>query len=117
TKFGVAKNVTLISVKVCDASGGCDGSAILSGISFVGKQHTKSNNKNTVINMSLGGFGNDFNNAVVAVGKMGVHVVVAAGNDATNDCLVTPASAPNAIAVGATETDSDAIAIFSNFGN
>ncbi|CAG8666351.1 19950_t:CDS:2, partial [Racocetra persica] len=68
--------------------------------------------------MSIGGPKSDaVNNATVEVGKKGVHFVVAAGNDFGGDtCEISPASAPNAIAVGATVTDTDNITDFSNIG-
>ncbi|CAG8810172.1 4854_t:CDS:2, partial [Racocetra persica] len=67
--------------------------------------------------MSLGLFNSKtLNNATVEVGKRGIHVVAAAGNDAENTCLTTPASAPNVIAVGATDAKTDVIADFSNIG-
>ncbi|CAG8681733.1 2458_t:CDS:2 [Racocetra persica] len=68
--------------------------------------------------MSIGFFDTSFvlNNATAEVGLKGVHVVLAAGNSATNACLFTPQSAPNAITVAATETNTDSITDFSNFG-
>ncbi|CAG8510255.1 3288_t:CDS:2 [Cetraspora pellucida] len=116
--YGVAKNASIISIKVCNATGSCQYSDIIESLTYIGNQHTNSSNKNTVVNMSLGGgFSQITNNAVEELVKKGVHVVVAAGNSATDACTFSPASAPDAIAVGATNTSTDAIASFSNFGS
>ncbi|CAG8515591.1 24881_t:CDS:2 [Cetraspora pellucida] len=67
--------------------------------------------------MSIGGgFSQILNNVTDQLVNAGVHVVAAAGNSATDACNISPASAPNGIAVGATETRTDATADFSNFG-
>src|SRR5688572_27816950 len=67
--------------------------------------------------MSLGGnFDQVTNTAVEALTKIGVHVVVAAGNEAQDACNVSPGSEKTAITVGATENNSDDVTDFSNFG-
>ncbi|CAG8850729.1 36986_t:CDS:2, partial [Racocetra persica] len=117
TIYGVAKNVSLISVKACNASGFCDTSAVISALSFIGKQHIKGPNKNTVINMSFGFINLTVcNHAVIEVGKKGIHVVTSAGNLAEDACELSPASVPNAITVAATNSKDDNILSFSNFG-
>ncbi|CAG8732034.1 21275_t:CDS:2, partial [Racocetra persica] len=71
------------------------------------------------LGMSIAGPKSDvLNNATEEVGKKGVHVVVGAGNFGIDACEVSPASALNAITVGATDTDTDNdnIASFSNIG-
>ncbi|CAG8703230.1 26673_t:CDS:2 [Gigaspora margarita] len=90
---------------------------IIAGLAYVASQHANSTNKNTVVNMSLSGArAQALNDAVKALTDMGIHVVVAAGNGATDACNSSPASEPSAICVGATEDTSDAVTGFSNVG-
>ena len=70
----------------------------------------------SVISMSLGGPQSDaFNAAVAAAYEAGVLSVVAAGNSADEAVWYSPASAPEAITVGATD-NTNARAYFSNYG-
>ena len=70
-----------------------------------------------VANMSLGGrFSQTQNMAVADAVDAGVKIVVAAGNENTDACTVSPASEPKAITVGST-TSSDARSGFSNYGS
>jgi subtilisin family serine protease len=67
--------------------------------------------------MSLGGGLNPaINAAVKALTDKGVHVIVAAGNEAQDACNFSPASEKTAITVGATEDTSDKVTNFSNIG-
>ena len=47
----------------------------------------------------------------------GIHVVVAAGDKGGDACNISPASAPQAITVGATEKTTNSVATFSNTGS
>jgi subtilisin family serine protease len=67
--------------------------------------------------MSLNaGPSSSFDNAVANLVAAGVTVVVAAGNSAVDACGTSPARAPNAITVGASDV-SDHFATFSNYGS
>lgn len=69
------------------------------------------------MNMSLGGGqSNAINKAIEAIAAVGVVPVVAAGNEAQDAANTSPASAPNAITVGALDATTDQRASFSNFG-
>jgi subtilisin family serine protease len=115
--WGVAKNATLVAVKVCTGAGSCPNSAITCGIDYVTSQKVNNPGVPMVANMSLGGgFSQSENDAVEASIAEGVFYAVAAGNDyATDACTKSPASAPSAYTVGST-TSSDARSGFSNIG-
>lgn len=111
--WGVAKGVTLVSVKVLGATGSGTWAGVLAGIDWVTKNK---GSQPAVINMSLGGGASStIDTAVQNAVNAGVTVVVAAGNDNANACNYSPARAVNAITVGST-TNSDARSSFSNFG-
>ena len=112
TKYGVAKDVNLVAVRVLDCQGSGSYSAIIDGIDWV----TKNAVKPAVANMSIGGPASSALNAAVARSiAAGVTYAVAAGNDNTNACNQSPAAAPDAITVAATDKN-DRRASFSNYG-
>jgi subtilisin family serine protease len=115
TSYGVAKNVTLVAVRVLDCSGGGTTAGVIAGIDWVTADHAAG--QPAVANMSLGGgFSQALNDAVARSVADGVTYAVAAGNEnATNACTRSPASTPSAITVGAT-TSTDARASYSNIG-
>ena len=101
--FGVAKNATLVSVKVLDNEGNGDFGAMIAGLDMVVAEKKKYPNKPMVINMSLGGEHVDYVDKVVdAAVDAVVVVVVAAGNQMADACTRSPGSASKAITVGAT---------------
>ncbi|KAI0445863.1 subtilase [Xylaria telfairii] len=117
--FGVAKNVKLIGVKVLGADGGGTNADVLDGLNFVETdvQDKKIKGK-AVMNMSLGGGqSNAINKAIEAIAAVGVVPVVAAGNEAQDAANTSPASAPDAVTVGALDATTDQRASFSNFGS
>ena len=112
--YGVAKNVTLVAVRVLDSSGNGTDSGVIAGVDFVTSDHQAG--QSAVANMSLGGGASSaldttVNNSI----SDGVTYAVAAGNENQNACNVSPARTANAITVGSTTT-SDARSSFSNFG-
>ncbi len=109
---GVAKAVTLHSVRVLDCNGSGTTSGVIAGINWVASNRVLP----AVANMSVGGgFSQALNDAVTAAIGSGVTFAVAAGNNASDACSYSPSSAPAAITVGAT-TNVDAMASFSNYG-
>ena len=112
TTTGVAKEVSLIPVRVLDCGGSGSWSGVIAGLDWV----ANSTLRPAVANMSLGGTASSSLDSAVAgaVGK-GVTVVVAAGNSNVDACNSSPAREPSAITVGAT-TNADARASYSNFG-
>jgi subtilisin family serine protease len=112
--YGVAKNVTLVAVRVLDSSGNGTNSGVIAGVDFVTTNHQAG--QPAVANMSLGGGASSavdtaVNNSI----NDGVTYAVAAGNENQNACNSSPARVANAITVGSTTT-SDARSSFSNFG-
>lgn len=109
---GVAKAVTLHSVRVLDCNGSGTTSGVIAGINWVASNRVLP----AVANMSVGGgFSQALNDAVTAAIGSGVTFAVAAGNNASDACSYSPSSTPTAITVGAT-TNVDAMASFSNYG-
>lgn len=111
--YGVANRVSLVSVKVLD----CNGSGAMSGIIAAMDWIAANRRYPSVANLSLGGsYVQAMNDAVTRLTNAGVPVVVAAGNENVDACGSSPASAPDAITVGATD-QSDVRASFSNYGS
>ncbi|MBL4815395.1 MAG: S8 family peptidase [Shewanella sp.] len=111
--YGVAKNVSVVGVRVLSCSGSGSNSGVISGINWV-----KNNAQGpSVANMSLGGGASQAtDDAVNAAVAAGITFVVAAGNDNSNACNYSPARAADAITVGST-TSSDSRSSFSNYGS
>ncbi|GAB2474770.1 hypothetical protein GCM10027063_14570 [Promicromonospora xylanilytica] len=112
---GVAKDVSLVAVRVLDCGGSGSFDGVIAGIDWVTADHEAG--APAVANMSLGGgFSQAVNDAVSAAVADGVTFALAAGNDSGADaCDGSPSSTPEAITVGATE-DTDARASYSNIG-
>ncbi|SCU79608.1 LANO_0A06876g1_1 [Lachancea nothofagi CBS 11611] len=120
--YGVAKNAEVVAVKVLRSNGSGSMSDVVKGVEFAAKSHqdaVKSNKKGfkgSTANMSLGGGKSPaLDMAVNAAVKAGLHFAVAAGNENQDACNTSPASAENAITVGAS-TLADDRAYFSNWG-
>ncbi|HMQ27307.1 MAG TPA: S8 family serine peptidase, partial [Acidimicrobiales bacterium] len=116
--YGVAKQVSLVGVRVLDCGGAGSTAAVVAGIDWVTAHAVRP----AVINMSLGTPGTlaSLTTAVEAAVAAGITVVVAAGNgnaagSPEDACTTTPASIPSAITVGATNR-SDLRASWSNYG-
>lgn len=142
---GVAPGARIWAIRVVNENGEITTSAALCGMEWVAKNARRID----VVNLSWGGEGTDTGNcgrkrpgvprdsvhqAICRVIKMGVTVVAAAGNEASDAAGFTPAAYPELITVSAfTETDGlpggfggspwcdpeqfdDHIASFSNFG-
>lgn len=114
TTYGVAKNVTLVAVRVLDCNGSGSNSGVIAGVDFVTSNHTAG--QPAVANMSLGGgVSTALDTAVSNSIADGVTYAIAAGNSNTDACNSSPARVASAITVGSTTT-TDARSSFSNFG-
>jgi subtilisin family serine protease len=110
--YGVAKQISLVSVRVI----GCDGtgtdSQVIAGLDWV----TAHAAKPAVANMSLAGDPYPpLETAVTNSIASGITVVVAAGNSGVDACGVSPALVPQAITVAATDMN-DQRPSWSNYG-
>ncbi|MEI5671886.1 MULTISPECIES: S8 family peptidase [unclassified Nocardioides] len=112
TTYGVAKDVTLVPVRVLDCAGSGSFAGVVDGMDWVAGQGGPA-----VANMSLGGPADAaIDAAVERLTSAGVTTVVAAGNETSDACGSSPAAAPSAITVAASNS-SDELAYFSNFGS
>lgn len=114
--YGVAKDVTLVAVRVLDCQGSGPLSGVVAGVDFV----TADRSGPAVANMSLGamdlfGFNTSLDQAIRNSIASGVTYAVAAGNDSFDACWYTPARVAEAMTLGASD-DRDRIASFSNDG-
>ncbi|MFF0345056.1 S8 family serine peptidase [Kribbella sp. NPDC004875] len=108
---GVGWSAKAMPVKVLDANGEGYDADVANGITWAADHGA------TVINLSLGGPGDDqvLHDAVKYAVAKGAVVVVAAGNDGS-DAVQYPASYPEAIAVAATDA-TGRLTDFSSFGD
>jgi subtilisin family serine protease len=111
--YGVAKNVSLVPVRIL----GCDGSGassnVIAGLDWI----LKNGKKPAVVNMSLGGDASaSLDSAVENLFNNGYVMVVAAGNSNTDACNSSPARVSKAITVAATD-NTDTRASYSNYGS
>jgi subtilisin family serine protease len=115
--YGVAKGVSLVAVRVLDCSGSGTNSGVIAGVNWVATNAIKP----AVANMSLGGgVSQAVDDAVTGAVNAGVVMCVAAGNgdqfgNAVDACTTSPARAPAAITVSATDS-TDRKASFANTG-
>jgi len=110
--YGMAKGVRLVAVKVLSDQGSGSTQGVIDGISW----SVRNKNGPAVGSMSLGGGKSAaMNSAVANAVSQGLIMVVAAGNDNRDACNYSPASAPEAITVAASD-NRDTKATFSNFG-
>jgi subtilisin family serine protease len=118
--LGVAPEVSFLAYKVLDSNGSGNDSDIIAGIERAADPNGDGNPSDhaDVANMSLGrpGSPDDPVSKAVDVGSAaGVVFCIAAGNSGAFYTISTPANAPSAITVGATDLD-DKIAAFSSEG-
>jgi subtilisin family serine protease len=114
TTYGVAKSATLVAVRVLDCAGSGFSSSVVAGINWAVASHPGGPG---IINLSLGGGANSaVDDAVAAATRAGLVVVAAAGNSGADACNFSPARAPSAITIGATDKN-DSRASYSNFGS
>ncbi len=117
---GVAPDVQFLAYKVLDQNGSGYDSAILAAVERAVDPNGDGDTRDhaDVVNMSLGRPGtpdDELSKAIDNATKAGVVFCIAAGNDGRFFTVSTPANAPSAIAVGASD-DKDRMADFSSKG-
>lgn len=113
-QYGVAKQVSLVSVRVLDCDGSGYWSWIIAGIDYVTANHEPG--QPAVANMSLGGGAStSVDTALKNSIADGVTYAVAAGNSSQDACKFSPARAPEAMTIGATDK-TDTRPSWSNWG-
>jgi subtilisin family serine protease len=111
-RYGVAKGVTLVPVRVLGCNGSGSNSGVIAGVDWVANVAQGP----SVANMSLGGgVSSALDQAVTNAVNRGITFVVAAGNSNANACNFSPARVASAITVAATASN-DSRSSFSNFG-
>ncbi|TFV65726.1 S8 family peptidase [Blastococcus sp. CT_GayMR20] len=119
TEYGVAKDVSLVAVRVLDCNGSGTTSGVIAGVDWVTRSHPAG--RPAVANMSLGGGASTALDTAVANSiNSGVTYAVAAGNGNARGvpqdaCKSSPARVPAALTIGATDSK-DAAASWSNYG-
>ena len=117
TKYGVAKGVSLVAVRVLNCSGSGTTSGVIAGVDWVTANHVKP----AVANMSLGGGASTaIDQAVANSIAAGVSYSIAAGNGnrggrQQDACNYSPARVGAAMTIGATDK-TDRKASWSNYG-
>ena len=115
TKYGVAKQVKLVSVRVLNCNNGNSSMASLyPAFDWIIEHHKEG--VPAIVNMSVGTSKSvAFNEATQRLIDDGLIVVAASGNQNRDACLYSPASQTSVIAVGAIDM-SESRAHYSNYG-
>ena len=113
--YGVAKNVSLVPVRMLSCAGTGSTLGLLSALEWIIGDHVSGTP--AVANLSLGASRSVLvNEAVVSLIQDNVSVVAAAGNNNRDACSYSPASEPLAITVGGID-QADGKVPSSNFGS
>ena len=111
--YGVAKSVSLHSVRVLNCYDQGSLSDLIAGLDWVTANHVSP----AVANISIqSGYSAALNAAIETASASGVTVVVAAGNHGDDACNYSPGSASSAITVGAS-TQVDQLWAYSDWGS
>ncbi|XP_071487714.1 aqualysin-1-like [Diadema antillarum] len=113
TTYGVANEAQVRGIRTLNCAGSGYKSDSIEALEWIASSGVTP----SVASMSLGGsYSSSQNEAVKTARGEGIVVVVSAGNDDGNACNKSPASAPEAITVGSTDS-SDTRSYFSNYGS
>ncbi|MFJ5228449.1 S8 family peptidase [Kitasatospora sp. NPDC088391] len=111
-EYGVAKQASVVAVRVLDDGGSGTVDGVVAGIDWVTAHAVRP----AVVNLSLGGDPDEvLDTAVRNSIAAGLTYTVAAGNQTVDASQHSPARVPTAITVGAVDDD-DSVAWYSNYG-
>ena len=114
--YGVAKGVSLLSLRALDCDGRAPWSVILDALDFVART-VPQRGRRAIVSMSLGGgYFQTINDAVKRLYSLGIPVIVAAGNERSDACAYSPASSPYAVTVGGTRSG-DGLYVNTSYGS
>jgi serine protease len=114
---GVAKQVTIVSVKISTQNFTLASGGVMKGIEYVLREKQRNPSKPMVANLSFGTEKYPFFDVMVeALQRVGVTVVASAGNDGRNSCALSPSGVPGVITVGASN-EWDKVPFWSNYGS
>ena len=116
--WGVAKNATLVPVRVLDAGAFGSSSTMIAGVDFVTADHQPGQPAVANMSITLHAGSSAFDNAVTRSILDGVTYVIAAGNErsSSNPCNISPARVQGSLTVGATTINDSRDTTYSNFG-
>ncbi len=110
---GVAKEVSLVSVRILGCTGGGSSATVIAGLDWLVGHAARP----AVANLSIGGGPDAAVDAAVRKAiSAGIAIAVAAGNKSWNACSFSPARVTEAMTVGAADMN-DAPATFTNYGD
>ena len=116
-RFGVAKKAAIVSVRVLDRTNAGFISQLIEALEWTRNDILTKKAFPAVVVLSLSTpVSNVLNHAVARMTSAGISVITAAGNEAKNSCLVSPASETSALSVGAINAK-DQISSMSNWGD
>jgi len=116
-RVGFATKANLYVSKVLSDDGYGDDISIFDGLDWVVDRCSEAKG-HCVLSMSLGGGKQELENKIMnTLDRLGVLVVVAAGNESDDACEYSPASASGAFSVASANVFSNKMSYFSNYGS